>query len=78
MEKALRFGISLPIMPGNKSSSLDIEFLYQHGRSRQIGEGFYSVNHRLQNPGSEINNDIIRPIKLSYALKISLGMSFRL
>ncbi|MGE5432967.1 MAG: hypothetical protein ACM3QX_17940, partial [Syntrophomonadaceae bacterium] len=71
---AIAIGVSLPSGKNNKNSKFDIELIYLSAFNKEIGTGSYLWDDGLQHPAEVV----MKPLKLSYVLKLSIGASFKL
>lgn len=70
---AIAIGVSLP-SGNNGNSKFDIELMYLSAFNKEIGTGSYLWDDGLQHPAVVE----MRPLKLAYVLKLSIGVSFKL
>ncbi|MGE5499029.1 MAG: hypothetical protein ACM3Q2_13190 [Syntrophothermus sp.] len=72
---ALAVGVSLPVKKdGNGSGRYNIELMYLNAFNKEIGIGSYLWDDGLPHPAVVI----MKPLKLAYALKLSIGVSLYL
>ncbi|HEX2963593.1 MAG TPA: hypothetical protein VHO43_17485 [Ignavibacteriales bacterium] len=70
---AIAIGVSLP-SGNNGNSKFDIELMYLSAFNKEIGTGSFTWDDGLQHPALVE----MRPLKLAYVLKLSIGASFKL
>ncbi|MGE5680866.1 MAG: hypothetical protein ACM34K_08290 [Bacillota bacterium] len=70
---AIAIGVSLP-SGNNGNSKFDIELMYLSAFNKEIGTGSYLWDDGLPHPAIVE----MRPLKLAYVLKLSIGASFKL
>ncbi|MCU7502999.1 MAG: hypothetical protein HF314_07990 [Ignavibacteria bacterium] len=71
---AITIGVSLPYGNNNGNSKFDIELMYLSAFNKEIGTGTYTWDDGLDHPAVVE----MRPLKLAYVLKLSIGVSFKL